>query len=359
MFAVDLIYAKSIIITMSTRFIMITILGIIALLVIAFFTGPIAPQPALNTELPTISGSLEQVEARIRQSEDTVSGLKPDNEARIVWADGYEYQPSPYSLVYLHGFSASQGEGDPIHREFASRYGCNMYLSRLYGHGLDVAEPLKDMTPENLMESAQEAIAIGNRIGEKVIVMSTSTGGTLALYLASGNPELAGLICYSPNIDLFDSTSELLVGPWGMQLARLVIGGNYRTVSLTDEEAHYWQGRYRIESLVALKALVKATMKEEVFKQIEIPVFLGYYYKDQQYQDSTVSVPRMLEMFEQLGTPKPLKKKIAFPEVSSHVIASKYSSEDLESVRKATFEFAEETLGLSPLHMDTTSYSPD
>jgi len=344
---------------MSTRFMIITILGIIALLVIVFFTGPVAPRPKLSTELPTIRGTLEQVEARIRQSEDTVNGLKSDNEARIVWAEGYTYQQSPYSLVYLHGFSASQGEGDPIHHEFARRYGCNMYLSRLYGHGLEVEEPLKDMTPENLMASAKEAIAIGKRIGEKVIVMSTSTGGTLALYLASGHPELAGLICFSPNIDLFDSTSELLVGPWGLQLARLVIGGNYRTVSLTDEEEQYWQGRYRIESLVALKALVKATMKEEVFEQVEVPVFLGYYYKDDRLQDSTVSVPRMLEMYAQLGTPESLKRKVAFPEVSSHVIASKYSSKDLESVRKATFEFAEQTLGLTPVLSDTTSVRAD
>ncbi len=53
-----------------------------------------------------------------------------------------------YSLVYLHGFSASQAEGDPVHRNIAKLFGCNLYLSRLAEHGIDTAEPMMNLTAE-------------------------------------------------------------------------------------------------------------------------------------------------------------------------------------------------------------------
>jgi len=318
-----------------------------------YMLGPRAPKPDLSTEIEPVQGGLEEVSLWIEKQEAKVEGLKPDNEARIVWADSV-YQKTPYSVVYLHGFSASQGEGDPIHKAFAKRYGCNLYLSRLASHGVDEAEPMLNMTPESLLASAKEAIAIAQKLGDKVIVMSTSTGGTLALYLASGSTDFAGLICYSPNIDIYDPSAKLLVGPWGLQMARWVVGSKYREVESTPEEKKYWISRYRIEALVALKSLVDATMKEEVFSKITAPVFVGYYYKSEEAQDQVVSVPRILEMYEQLGTPEVKKRKVAFPNVSNHVIASKYVSQDIESVRKATYDFAEEILGLQPLASSDT-----
>jgi hypothetical protein len=63
-------------------------------------------------------------------------------------------------------------------------------------------------------------------------------------------------------------------------------------------------------------------MTKEVFEKVKIPVFLGYYYKDEEHQDNVVSVDAMKEMFEQLGTPASLKKSEAFPNSGNHVITS-------------------------------------
>ena len=49
-------------------------------------------------------------------------------------------------------------------------------------------DPLVDLTPENYLESAANAIAIGKALGDSVIIMATSTGGTLALTLAARSP---------------------------------------------------------------------------------------------------------------------------------------------------------------------------
>ena len=90
------------------------------------------------------------------------------------------------------------------------------------------------------------------------------------------------------------------------------------------------------------------TMTEETFQRVRQPLFLGYYYKDEIHQDSTVSVPAMLRMFDELGTPADQKRKVAFPNVGDHVMTSYITSKDLESVKRETNRFMEEVLGLKP-----------
>lgn len=324
-------------------------IAILVLLATLYLFGPAPVTPRFASDLPDVTQDLHQLESHIQASERATAGLKPDNEARIVWADSFAYRKSPYSVVYLHGFSASQAEGRPTHTEFAKRYGCNLYLARLQSHGLEVAEPLLDLTPENYYASALEALAIGQQIGEKVLLMSTSTGGTLSLMLAAENPDIAGQILYSPNIDLYDSNSSLLIQPWGLYLARAFNGGNYRQWEGPGETGKYWTTRYRVEALVALKSLVTNSMTAATFGKVSGPVFLGYYYKNEVEQDQVVSVPRMLEMFDQLATPEAKKRKVAFPNVANHGIAGEIWSEDRESVRDETYRFAEEVLGLVPV----------
>ena len=95
-----------------------------------------------------------------------------------------------------------------------------------------------------------------------------------------------------------------------------------------------------------MKGLVNATMTEETFKKVNQPLFLGYYYKNEEEKDPTVSVDRMLEMFEQVSTPSNKKWKVAFPDAGCHPIPSGILSKDVKSVRRKTFEFAEEVLGM-------------
>jgi len=163
---------------------------ILPLLLIGFYVlGPRASYPAFDNTLPQMKmGSLNELATFVKQKDADVPNLKALNESSIVWADSI--RKTPYSIVYLHGFSASQMEGDPIHREFAARYGCNMYLPLLAGHGMDDEETFVDITPKDWIESAKEALLVGQQLGEKVIVMSCSTGGTLSAYLAAQYPEL-------------------------------------------------------------------------------------------------------------------------------------------------------------------------
>ncbi|MEZ5008505.1 MAG: alpha/beta hydrolase [Chitinophagales bacterium] len=321
------------------------LLLLLILLIIVYFAGPKAPKAKIDAELPIINATTQTVEAYVALQEAQVENIKPNNASSIVWADSVG-QKTPYVLVYLHGFSASPMEGDPIHFETAERYDCNLYLPRLYGHGIATEDAFLDLTPEKLMATAKEAIAVGKLLGDSLILMSCSTGGTLSLYLAAHHPEIAGIITYAPNIDIADKTSAVLVMPWGLQLTRKAMGGKYREFAASDEAKKYWTHRYRLEGLVALKSLLKATMKESTFQAIKQPVFAGYYYKNEDEKDDIVSIDRINEMFEQLGTPDKLKRKVAFANANTHVINSKLMSEEIERVRQETFKFCEEVLGL-------------
>jgi len=87
-------------------------------------------------------------------------------------------------------------------------------------------------------------------------------------------------------------------------------------------------------------------MKPEVFEKIKCPVFLAYYYKNEEEQDKTVSIPAMLEMFDQLGTSPELKHKMPLPETGAHVIASYIRSKDWQSVERETTRFLAEVVKL-------------
>jgi len=118
---------------------------------------------------------------------------------------------------------------------------------------------------------------------------------------------------------------------------------------------------YYLEGYISLAGLVENTMKEETFEKIEQPVFLAYYYKNEEEQDPVVSVAAMLEMYDQLGTPSSLKRKVAFPEAGNHVISSVYRSGDWQGVYEASADFLEEVMHLNPvveMVVDSTQYEP-
>lgn len=324
-------------------------LGLIILACIGYMVGPKAPTPDLDPTPITNSIPIAELDEWIAAKEGNVTNLKPGNNARIFWAND-SISKTEYAVVYLHGLSASHEEGNPVHLEFAKRYGCNLYLSRLHGHGIDIPNALEDLTPENYLESAKEAIAIGKSIGEKVIIMCCSTGGTLGFYLAAHDPEIAAIIAYSPNIDIYDPNSKMLTQPWGLQLVRLVMGGKNRSYEAPDEFKKYWQTSYRLEGLQTTRVLIDETMTEATFDKITQPVFVGCYYKDEANQDKIVSVKAMRSMMPQLGTTEGKKKYVEFQEVEAHVITNPLRSKDVEAVVEETFKFAEEVVGLKPIN---------
>jgi pimeloyl-ACP methyl ester carboxylesterase len=321
----------------------------IILLVAVYFLGPTPHKNKWSPALPAVPQDPEGLEQFVAANEARHQ-LKPDNEARIVWFDSTK-RKTEYSVVYLHGFSASQAEGDPVHIDFARKFGCNLYLSRLADHGIDTTEQLLYFNGDRFYESAKEALMIGKALGEKVILMSCSTGGTVALVLAGEFPDdVHALINMSPNIAVNNGTIWIANNPWGLQIARMVVGGDYQVITDFDEaRKQYWNDKYRLEAVSALQEMIEEKMNKSTFEKVRCPSLTLYYYKNDSMQDPTVKVSAMLEMNEQLGTPANMKAEIAIPDAGAHVIGSHLTSKDLPAVEKAIDDFAIGTLKMTPI----------
>ncbi len=323
------------------------LIAIPIVLILGYIVGPAPARPVYSTVLSQVPVSPSSLENYILQKENQ-HHLKKDNQARIIWMNDSVKNKTEYAIVYLHGFSASQFEGAPTHEHIAKMFGCNLYLSRLAEHGIDTVDALINLTADEYWESAKEAFAIGKQLGNKVILMGTSTGGTNALQLAAVYPtDVAALILLSPNIAINDPNAWLLNNHWGKQIANAVKGSPYNSAKDTNATyKQYWNYQYRLEAAVALEEYLETTMMPETFKKVTLPVLMLYYYKDEQHQDPVVKVSAMKKMFNELGTATNLKREVAMPNTGDHVIASPFKSHDAQGVQDEIEQFMRKVMNL-------------
>ena len=190
----------------------------------------------------------------------------------------------------------------------------------------------------------------GKQLGKKIILISTSTGGTLALKLCGEFPDIVANIMMSPNIAINDRNAWLLNNRWGLQIAHLIVGQYREADDTTVLYKQYWNQRYSTSSLVQLEELLESTMKEATFRKVTQPSLLLYYFKDDDHQDEVVKVSAMKRMFLQLGTPDSLKRQVALPNAGNHVLASPIKSKDVEGVKREMEKFAIDVLRLHPVY---------
>ncbi len=320
-------------------------LGVFALamiLAITYMLGPKMEREEITIHFPKVPTRVAELQEYVNQREDTVKGLKPGNQAYILWEDSLNKSKTPFSIVYIHGFGASPMEGDPVHRFLAEHFGANLFVTRLPEHGIRRENGMEYMTSQALADAAGEAFQIGKSLGDSVIMVGTSMGGALTLLLASQQPEIQSVIVYSPAIRDNGSQLEGFFRPWTQKMMEMAMMEN-KVVhqNRKGEKAAYWSEDYHINGYRSLAGILYSEMNESTFRSITQPVFLGYYYKNDKEQDFVVSVPKMQEMFSQLGTPESKKKEIAFAKAGDHVIASSITSKDWEGVLFATIDFLE------------------
>lgn len=322
------------------------LLVIVLALGLIYFGGP-KPEPpvlAIGGSWKNIPESPNLIEKLIDSVESQDTKLKEGSEARIIWADSNKKEKTRYVFLYVHGFSASPMEGDPVHREIAKAFGANLVLERTYDHGhRSDTEVFLDATADKYWESAENYFQLAKKLGDTIVVMGTSFGGALTLELAARHPEIKAIALFSPCIAIANPAAALLDDPWGLQIGRMVAGGDYNNIP-AQNQGHdlYWNLHYRMEGVVAMQNFLTHTMTEETFSQVKCPVFLGYYFKDEENQDKVVSVPAMLKMFDALGAKE--KLKVNFPEGGNHVITSPILGKNVEEVSRSTIDYLKKIL---------------
>lgn len=324
------------------------ILVFLLVVVVTYFSGPKPIDPVYTSKLPEIpTSNLIVLEDHIKKTEAKYS-LREDNQARIRWQDESP-QITEYSIVYLHGFAGSYRDAYPVNINIADSLNANIYLARWAGHGLKPEVALQDFTPETAWNSAKEALVIGNRIGKKVIIMSTSTGGTLAIKLAAEYPDkVHALVNLAPNTKDDQTGSFVLNSPWGYEIAHLISFGEHKIIEHEQEIAEkYWDTIYPSKALVDLQILVGSTMKPETFSKVNCPV-LTLFYKENYFQkDDHVEVSSYPEVHETFLTADSLKKLVALSTPRTHFIGSDIKSQDIKSVEKEILIFLKENLNIS------------
>ena len=320
---------------------LITVVGILILL---YVLGPRMKESVFSPRIGNKHREIKisEVEALVKESNANPM-IKTGNHSKLHWADSVG-KKTTYALLYLHGFSACPEEGNPVYREFAEKYKMNAYAPLLAEHGLNEKEAMLNFTANKYLNSVKKAFRIAQALGDSVIIMSTSTGSTAALFLSSVENDIHSLICYSPNIRVADTRAALLTGPWGIQIARLVKGGKYHSWEAPEGAVPYWHTKYRLESVLELQHLLESTMNKEVFSKITIPVFVSYYYQDEENQDDVVSVEKILDMTKNLGTPKEKLRVINIKDAKVHAMANGVFNKNTRTVFEKTCKYAEEIL---------------
>ena len=268
-----------------------------------------------------------------RQAADRY-GLVPGTEKRITRiGDGNR---TPYSVLYLHGFSATRQETAPLAATVAHALGANLFETRLAGHGREHGL-LADVRAEDWLRDAVEALTIAAQLGERVIVIGTSTGATLAAAML-GHPAMHAvdtIVMLSPNFVPNDPGAAWLTRPAGPLLARLLVGETRSWEPHNDAQARFWSTTYPTASAVEMMRLVDLANRQ---LPAEVPQrLLMFYSKD----DTVVSAAAALAVFEKTIAPQKAAIEIVDPgDPSHHVLAGDVlSKQKTREIANAIVEF--------------------
>jgi len=282
--------------------------GLIGAVILAILLGPRsrARPKVRDVNLPA------DLDAYFASAEARMKHLRPGCAKGVRWADPAKKEPTPVSIVYLHGFPASRDEIAPACDRLAEAWGANVFYSRLAGQGAD-GEALANVRVDDWFEDANEAWAAGRRIGRRVVLIGMSTGAPLAAWLALARPEAALLVLISPNFAPADRRSRWLLCPWGRLLARAVLGRTFRIAGRTPEARRIWTSRPRSEAVAEMVAVADfgARLPLERLAPPALVVFTS--------RDERVSVPAIRRAFDRIGSPR--KKCVDLPGAHRHVLA--------------------------------------
>lgn len=273
-------------------------------------------RPCITFDASALGGDLD---AYLRFAEARVANIRQGLQKQIVWFDKESRKPTRFSIVYLHGFSASSGEIRPVPDHVAQHFGANMFFTRLQGHGTD-GDDLGRATIGGWLDDVAEAIHIGGRIGERVILMATSTGAALATWAVT-EPALAKTIAaavlLSPNYKLKARGGGLLAAPFARQIVRMTLGRTRSFEPINADHAHFWTYRYSTDALLPLAKAMRLANRAPV-ENTAVPALFLYSPNDQ-----VVDPKRILSIAGRWGAPHAV---IAWPRTedpSAHVLAGK------------------------------------
>ncbi len=273
--------------------------------------GPNVPTP--QPAPPTTPAALEDW---LRQREAAYKDIVPGTEKCIIWNSTARTQ-TQWAVAYLHGFSASRMETAPLADTVAAALGANLFYARLTGHGRGGAA-MREACVQDWLADGIEAVRIARTLGKRVLVISCSTGATLATWLAL-HPELCTVdahVFISPNFKPRNKLSGIFNWPWGLQIA-LAVQGPIRSWPVTDpQEAAAWSNHYATQALLPLMALVRHVRQSDL-SAFQAPVLMLYSERD-----NTVDPRAIRAAYARIGSQHKAIEEVTYSTATGqHVLA--------------------------------------
>ena len=220
---------------------------------------------------------IKDIDSLLDSQEKILRGLRPGTEKKVLWAQGKGLK-SITSIVFIHGFSASRVEIDPVVDLIAAELSANVYFTRLRGHGQD-GKALGEATYEQLLDDTIEAIKIGKSIGDEVVLIGCSTGCSLIHIAMSQDQNIKAAIYISPNFGPKPIKGQALRIPGAKFLVPLVFGQEHSFVAKNDEYATCWTTKYPTKALFTIKTTVLAAHQVD-HRAIKVPIMMWFSDED-------------------------------------------------------------------------------
>ncbi|MCB1463080.1 MAG: alpha/beta hydrolase [Nitratireductor sp.] len=294
-------------------------------LVVILVTIALGPRPVIDRTIRFDAASIGQdIDQWLADEESKTPGLRPGAEKEIIWADPQTKARTPLAIIYVHGFSATKWEVRPVPDDVAKAYGANLFYMRLTGHGAS-GDAMASASMNAWVNDMAEAIAIGERIAERILIISTSTGATLATW-AAGNARLmskvVGMVLISPNYESRGYSIGLINMPWGRQLLPLIVGKTHAFEPRNEDQGKWWTTSYPSVAGLAMGALQKDVYEMDKTR-ITVPAFFVYSPNDM------VIVPTAAQQaYDHWGGPKKLLTIDEAGDPSNHVLTGDILSPD-------------------------------
>lgn len=319
---------------------MILLVSLAIIAAIAFICGPrvCIKQTIFPVDLPS------DLDHYLSLKEQPFSDLIPGTQKKVIWA-GNPNEQTEFSVVYIHGFSATRKETAPLSDLVAQALGANLFYTRLTGHGR-TGQAMADASVNDWLNDVVEAYDIGQRLGSKVIMIGCSTGATSLVWLAHRAAAMGGMdalytcIFLSPNFRPQNSFSSILTWPWGEQIARIIIGKERAVTPENKGHEQYWITRYPVAALLPMMGMVKIVRGLNLSK-IRVPGLVVYSPRDQ-----SIHVPSLEQAFKQMGCVR--KQLVPFTgsaDPGQHILAGDiFSPETSEKLAEMIVSFVLERI---------------
>jgi len=221
----------------------------------------LAPRPKLKPIAPksTVPDgfTLTELNQWLQKTESETPGITAGAEALIEFADSENPARTEICFLYIHGFSASRLETAPVTSMIASHYNSNVFHARLAGHGVGTEGMLA--SAESWLQSMIDAWKISEYLGNRVVIVATSTGATLAVWLLKQKgiaDKVAAILMMSPNFKIKNPFGFLLTWPWSPHWVHLILGSSHSWEAESPAHARAWTTSYSTLAVIEMQKMV-------------------------------------------------------------------------------------------------------